>query len=201
MDAVSKAGTSAKEQLSVSAEIWDLIVGTSFPIHQLDPKYAPLISPIPPSSSDGNPSSGGYAGGDRIIITPHTGGSQLDEPKTGGSYETPSHVLNPGAMYTEKPTLVTNGKHVPGQPGYNPNAGTQPDDYAAAFDTAIRHGNAWYAKSTDGRSIYRYFSGNDGTVHWTGSTRDESSPLEKKVVPAKVLRELGFKAKGSNQPW
>lgn len=104
-------------------------------------------------------------------------------------------------MYSERPKLVTNGKHVPGQPGYNSRAGTQPPDYAESYAGAIKVNGSWWAKSSDGKSIYRYFDGNDGTVHWTGSTRDDRVPLKRKDVPGEVLKELGFKAKGSNQPW
>lgn len=74
--------------------------GTVFPIHQLDPKYGPLVNPVVDVNGQ-NPASGGYAEGGRIITTPHTGGSQLDGQQGGTSYTTPEHQLNPGNMYSE----------------------------------------------------------------------------------------------------
>jgi len=201
VDAAGKANSDYELQLRLYVELWPLIIGTSFPIHVLGAEDRALVNPVFNPLAGGNASSGGYNAGGTVITVPHTGGTQLDGQQGGTSYTTPGHQLNPGNMYSERPELVTNGKHVPGEPGYNSRAGTQPFDYAVVYAGAIKSNGSWWAKSSDGKSIYRYFDGNDGTVHWTGSTRDERVPLKRKDVPSEVLKELGFKAKGSNQPW
>ncbi|QNH06399.1 hemagglutinin repeat-containing protein [Pseudomonas sp. B11D7D] len=101
MESVGQAGVAASDQIKVSAEIWWILVGsgTVFPIHQLDPKYGPLVNPVVDVNGQ-NPASGGYAEGGRIITTPHTGGSQLDGQQGGTSYTNPEHQLNPGNMYS-----------------------------------------------------------------------------------------------------
>lgn len=53
----------------------------------------------------------------------------------------------------------------------------------------------------DGNAIYRYSDGRDGTVHWSGSTNDRNAPLGPERVPNEVLKEFGFKSKGSKSPW
>ena len=104
MEASSNVAGDVQTQLRLSAELWSLVIGTSFPIHNLDPKYGTLITPIADLEGS-NPSSGGYAEGGRIITVPHTGGSQLDGQQGGTSYTTPEHQLNPGNMYSERVEL------------------------------------------------------------------------------------------------
>jgi filamentous hemagglutinin len=108
VESVGQAGVAASDQIKVSAEIWWVLVGsgTVFPIHQLDPKYGPLVNPVVDVNGQ-NPASGGYAEGGRIITTPHTGGSQLDGQQGGTSYTNPEHQLNPGNMYSEDGTKGT----------------------------------------------------------------------------------------------
>lgn len=100
MEASGKVATDVQDQLRLSAELWTLVVGTTFPIHELDPKYGTLVNPLVDLKGE-NPASGGYAEGSRIITTPHTGGNQLDGQQGGTSYTNPEHQLNPGVMYSE----------------------------------------------------------------------------------------------------
>jgi hypothetical protein len=55
----------------------------------------------------------------------------------------------------------------------------------------------WYAKSSDGKSIYRYFE-DQGKVHWSGSTGDKNAPLAFKHIPNDIVKALGFSAKGKH---
>ena len=92
----------AQMQLRLYAELWPLVLGTSFPIHTLGPGYGVLINPGASPVNTENASSGGYNAGGSIVTVPHTGGQQLDTPQGGTSYTHPEHQLNPGAMYSEK---------------------------------------------------------------------------------------------------
>ncbi|OEC32549.1 filamentous hemagglutinin [Pseudomonas cuatrocienegasensis] len=100
MEASGNVTANVQDQLRLSAELWTLVVGTTFPIHELDPKYGTLVNPV--VDLDGrNPASGGYAEGGGIISTPNTGGNQLDGQQGGASYTNPEHQLNPGNMYSD----------------------------------------------------------------------------------------------------
>ncbi len=92
----------AQMQLRLYAELWPLVLGTSFPIHTLGPGYGVLINPGASPVNTENASSGGYNAGGSIVTVPHTGGQQLDTPQGGTSYKNPEHQLSPGAMYSEK---------------------------------------------------------------------------------------------------
>ncbi|OFC72691.1 hypothetical protein [Alteromonas confluentis] len=99
-----------------------------------------------------------------------------------------------------RPTLVTNPKHVPGGAGFRKDAGIQPDDFQEVYNNSIEYKGSYWGKSTDGKSIYRY-SGSGDSRHWTGSTGGKANPLTRSRVPDRVLKELGFSAKGKNSPW
>ncbi|MDP4572233.1 hemagglutinin repeat-containing protein [Pseudomonas sp. LPH60] len=102
-----KSGGVAKEevqkQLKISIGLWEFITLTAFPIHLLDDENRKLVNPIV-DTSGGNPASGGYAEGGRVITTPHTGGTQLDGVQKDGAYVTPEHKLNPGVMANSSST-------------------------------------------------------------------------------------------------
>ncbi|WP_428240571.1 RHS repeat-associated core domain-containing protein [Gynuella sp.] len=135
---------------------------------------------------------------------------QVDQPKLNGlpdyrkrqgadTYGTPP---NGGDDEDPLPELETNDKHIPGRPGYNRSAGTQPKDYADAYKNSIEYNGVRYARSADGKAIYRYSNNGNGTYHWSGSTRDVSAPLTRNRIPDIVRKALGFeKATGKNSPW
>jgi filamentous hemagglutinin len=137
MEAAAKTGANVQEQLKISAELWTLILGTAFPIHQLDPKYGPLVTPIVDPLAGGNATSGGYGAGGSIITVPHTGGNQLDNQQGGTSYTTPEHQLNPGSMYSES---VGNMKEFLLSPGFG-----------SDLNSGARKTNKIY----DGQSVYQ----------------------------------------------
>jgi hypothetical protein len=106
-----------------------------------------------------------------------------------------------GRKLFERPRLIDNPKHIPGNQGYHRGGGTQPPDAHDVFGSAItKDGKTWFARSPDGKSIYRYTNDN-GVAHWSGSTRDASVPLNSGRVPSDILKDLGFKPKGPNSPW
>ncbi|WP_324711153.1 hypothetical protein [Pseudomonas citronellolis] len=174
---------------------------TTLPIADLGP-LRPLGYPADNGPDKADPGSAGYGAGGKVELPVSTGGSRIDE-SGGWSTSTPAESMpGLGNVYNEeKPTLVTNPKHVPGGDGFRPSAGVQPSDYADAYKSAVKIGNAWWGVSTDGQSIYRYFESGDGTVHWAGSTGDSRNPLKQKDVHPQVLKVFGFKAKGSKSPW
>ncbi|WP_144420515.1 hypothetical protein [Pseudomonas protegens] len=90
-----------QRQLKILIGLWEFIILTAFPIHLLDDENRKLVNPIVDASGL-NPASGGYAEGGGVIITPHTGGTQLDGVQKDGAYVTPEHKLSPGIVYSEK---------------------------------------------------------------------------------------------------
>jgi filamentous hemagglutinin len=120
VDSVAEFGVPAQDQLSVSAEIWALFLGTTFPIILLGPEYGTLITPIATLPTDGHPTSGGYAEGGRIITTPHTGGAQLDGGQEGGSYTTPIHQLPIGTVYSVEDSNYIKSGQISVEPGADP---------------------------------------------------------------------------------
>ena len=59
--------------------------------------------------------------------------------------------------------------------------------------------NNWYARSTDGKSIYRYMGAKSGKgiYHWTGTTGDPKARLRPK---SGIIKALGFATQGSKRP-
>ncbi len=96
----AKAGKDAAQQIRVSVAVWEILLGTSFPIHQLDPEHLAYITPIL-EINGANPSSGGFANGGVVNPATNTGGTQLDGQRDDGKYVTPEHRLDPGNMYNE----------------------------------------------------------------------------------------------------
>ncbi len=78
MEAAGKSTNSVQAQLTLSAELWTLLVGTTFPIHVLDPKYGTLVTPVV-SNDQGNGASGGFGGGAQPLTPVSTGGSGITE--------------------------------------------------------------------------------------------------------------------------
>ncbi|MDY4301447.1 hemagglutinin repeat-containing protein [Pseudomonas salmasensis] len=101
VEAAAKTGENAAQSMKSSILIWDVIVGTAFPIHLLDPSNRSLVNPILTDIAV-NPSSGGFGDGSVVAPTVHTGGTQLDGRQDDGKYVTPEHRLDPGNMYSEE---------------------------------------------------------------------------------------------------
>ncbi|WP_341502516.1 putative Ig domain-containing protein [Gallaecimonas sp. GXIMD4217] len=110
-----------------------------------------------------------------------------------------------GLVFGEKkPRFIKNPKHTKGGGGSNGNLpkGLEPDDseYALAnLSVKSEKTGHWYAKSSDGKSIYRYFTDHNGNAHWSGGTGDLNSPLDFNEIPAAVKRAFGFKPNGKKQ--
>ncbi|MEB1549512.1 hemagglutinin repeat-containing protein [Xanthomonas campestris pv. campestris] len=92
-------------------------------------------------------------------------------------------------------TYRSNGKHTPGQPGYNYSAGTEPRNSLDLFGNSVISGKKRYAKDDQG-NVHQFTNANDGSWHWAGSTGDKSSPLEKSRIPNDVRKSLGIPGKG-----
>jgi filamentous hemagglutinin len=104
VEAAAKTGENAAQSMKSSILIWDVIVGTAFPIHLLDPSNRSLVNPILTDIAV-HPSSGGFGDGSVVAPTVHTGGTQLDGRQDDGKYVTPEHRLDPGNMYSDRVEL------------------------------------------------------------------------------------------------
>ncbi|MCU7862199.1 MAG: hypothetical protein KZQ86_20770, partial [Candidatus Thiodiazotropha sp. (ex Lucinoma kastoroae)] len=104
--------------------------------------------------------------------------------------------LNGLLIGAKKPHFKPNIKHTVGGGGKRPGlpAGIEPDDSFYAFQKlAVKSAknDNWYAKSSDGKSIYRYFESN-GVAHWSGSTGDKAAKLRFDDIPIEVRRAFGI---------
>lgn len=88
----------------------------------------------------------------------------------------------------------SNGKHTPGQVGYNRNAGTEPANSIQLFGNSIDSGKKRYAMDEQG-NVHQFTNTNDGSWHWSGSTGDASVPLKKSDIPNTVKKEFGLLGK------
>ncbi|EJA8226277.1 hypothetical protein MUZ84_004911 [Salmonella enterica] len=88
----------------------------------------------------------------------------------------------------------SNGKHTPGQLGYNRHAGTEPKNSIQLFGSSIENGKKRYALDENG-NVHQFTNTNDGSWHWSGSTGDPSVPLKKNDIPSAVKKELGLPGK------
>lgn len=77
------------------------------------------------------------------------------------------------AMPVPTPTTATNGliyqsngKHTPGQTGYNRNAGTEPANSIQLFGNSIPYGKKMYALDEQG-NVHQFTNTNDGSWHWS----------------------------------
>jgi len=108
VEATAKTGENAAQSMKNSILIWDVIVGTAFPIHLLDPGNRSLVNPILTDIAV-HPSSGGFGDGSVVAPTVHTGGTQLDGRQDDGKYVTPEHRLDPGNVFSENHGSGTEG--------------------------------------------------------------------------------------------
>ncbi|ANS44999.1 hypothetical protein Q5A_022925 [Serratia inhibens PRI-2C] len=88
----------------------------------------------------------------------------------------------------------SNGKHTPGQVGYNRNAGTEPANSIQLFGNSVENGKKRYALDGKG-NVHQFTNTNDGSWHWSGSTGDASVPLKKSDIPNAVKKEFGLPGK------
>jgi len=88
----------------------------------------------------------------------------------------------------------SNGKHTPGQVGYNRNAGTEPTNSIQLFGNSVENGKKRYALDEKG-NVHQFTNTNDGSWHWSGSTGDASVPLKKSDIPNAVKKEFGLPGK------
>ena len=112
----------------------------------------------------------------------------------------PWRTLKPTKTTTasgENLVYQSNKKHVPGQPGYNPRAGTEPNNSLEIFNQSIRSTSSQttrYAQDANG-NIHRFYYDNAGTWHWSGSTADKTVPLELSDKLKKELKQMGMNSK------
>jgi len=88
----------------------------------------------------------------------------------------------------------SNGKHTPGQAGYNRNAGTEPTNSIQLFSNSVENGKKRYALDDNG-DVHQFTNTNDGSWHWSGSTGDASVPIKKSDIPNAVKKEFGLPGK------
>ncbi len=106
-----------------------------------------------------------------------------------------------------KPKFGSNPKHMSGSGGQYRNMpkGLEPHDSEYAFlNNSVKATNGkWYAKSSDGNSIYRYFVDHQGVAHWSASTGDKKAPLKlgKGGVPENIVQALGFNPQNGKRIW
>ncbi|MCX2545953.1 hemagglutinin repeat-containing protein [Pseudomonas sp. COW5] len=91
-------------------------------------------------------------------------------------------------------TYKSNPKHTYNMPGNNTNAGIEPKNSLALFETSIQEGKKRYSLDDKG-NVHQFTDGNDGTWHWAGSTGDVKAPLNKANIPTAVKKAFGLKGK------
>ncbi|EZI31190.1 hemolysin/hemagglutinin-like protein HecA precursor [Pantoea agglomerans] len=81
----------------------------------------------------------------------------------------------------------SNGKHTPGQAGYNRNAVTEPTNSIQLFSNSVENGKKRYVLDENG-NVHPFTNTNDGSWHWSGSTGDASVPIKKSDIPNAVKK-------------
>ncbi|PYC13246.1 hemagglutinin repeat-containing protein [Pseudomonas mosselii] len=100
-DAIEASTTDMSKRAELMVVLSGLVFGTpALPIHELDPR-AKIYEGMLAEKNRQNPSSGGFAEGGQVAVTPHTGGKQLDGQSGTGAYVTPEHQQNPGLVFNE----------------------------------------------------------------------------------------------------
>lgn len=102
MEAAAAAGDRAQEQVMRSVALWVVLVGTSLPIHELEPEHLVLLNPI--VNLEGLTQWGdnsGYGAGGQVDLPTNTGGRQLDAPVGNDPYVLPEHQGGLGLVYSE----------------------------------------------------------------------------------------------------
>ncbi|KAE9651715.1 hypothetical protein EJD88_18365 [Pseudomonas sp. PB105] len=169
----AKAGKDAAQQIRISAAVWEILLGTSFPIHQLDPEHLAYITPTL-EINGANPSSGGFANGGVVNPATNTGGTPLDGQRDDGKYVTPEYRLDPGNMYSDRVELKGLAQNRPLQDlthqelmGIFGNAGIDLSNHAITRLKDSRTKNIGFETPNDIAQIFNNeirFDAGDGTV-------------------------------------
>jgi hypothetical protein len=118
----------------------------------------------------GNGGLGGGGGGRGIIPSPALRGNPY-HPDTVASRIRPPYQSNPA--------------HNPRSPLFNPRKTPEPVDACRVYESSVRGGlGTWYGKG-ENEQIYRFFSDNTGTVHFSGVVSGAN-------VPNFILQDLGL---------
>lgn len=174
----------------------------------------PSIAPIPGSVAEVNngPQHTGNTNPPENNNPIHTGGEQIPDVSgpsivgggsLGGADSSYDGVLlatdatRDPRLPIKEPTIgsnglkiESNGRHTPGMPGYNTNAGTEPKNSLDLFNNSIpgERSDKRYTIDENG-NIHRFVSdGRGGAFHWNGSTGDKYAPLNTAVIPPSILR-------------
>ena len=104
---------------------------------------------------------------------------------SGGSPALKGNSYHPDSVASRvRPSYRANPAHDKRSPLFNPRKTPEPSDAASIYQSSVRGGmGTWYGKGTNGE-IYRYFSDNAGSVHFSGS-------VPKNQVPNEILKQLG----------
>ncbi|MVF20812.1 RHS repeat-associated core domain-containing protein, partial [Methylocaldum sp. BRCS4] len=109
----------------------------------------------------------------------------------GGLRSTPSPALRGSPYHPDvvanriKPPYQANPAHDPRGPLFNPKKTPEPADACSVYSDSVRGGfGVWYGEGTNGE-IYRFFSDNAGTAHFSGI-------VPPAAVPNSVLDQLGI---------
>ncbi|SDE77296.1 hypothetical protein SAMN05192589_1371, partial [Paracidovorax valerianellae] len=173
-------------------------------------------NPIPGGNSTTTPNEGPRGGND-------TGGNQIVDRKPGDNSTTTPAATPPnsnlvfatgvppsnqedkedrGRKYgvdISSPTdkYSSNSKHTLGGDGNRGNASIEPPYAGRLFESSVKdpNSNERFAIDSDG-GVHRYFYGNDGSYHWSGSTTDPKQPLESFRIPKEIRRFYGLPGKG-----
>lgn len=145
------------------------------PLTFIDPWGLANLNPADPNNflrGGGGFGGGGIGTGSGIARTP--------APALKGDPYHPASVA--GRI---KPSYRQNPAHDPKSPRFNPRKTPEPSDAEAVYQTAVRGGmGTWYGKCSDGK-VYRYFSDNAGSAHFSGI-------VPQSQVPKDILKQLGF---------
>lgn len=107
-----------------------------------------------------------------------------------GLRATPSPALigtpyNPGIVANRvRPPYQPNPAHDPNSPLFNPRKTPEPSNACDVYNSSVRGGiGTWYGRGENG-DIYRFFSDNAGSAHFSGT-------LPSSQVPNEILKQLG----------
>lgn len=85
-----------------------------------------------------------------------------------------------------KPPYQSNPAHNPRSSDFNPRKTPEPQNACSVYDNSVRGDmGTWYGKGNN-EEIYRFFSDNAGSVHFSGSF-----PISD--IPTSILKQLGSK--------
>jgi hypothetical protein len=153
------------------------------PLNLIDPQG---LSTVSPEFGAGGSGGSGLDDGPGDLIGGNIGIGGLGS----GLRYTPSPVLNnspynPSVVANRiRPPYLANPAHNPYSPSFNPRKTPEPPNVCEIYNSSVRGGmGTWYGNGGDG-NIYRFFSDNAGSVHFSGS-------IPPSLVPSEILQLLG----------